>query len=87
MSARPQRKPNQYHLNAQRAAVLLGPVRATLRELEKRVRHYAERMPLEAADEEALRDAHRVLETARRDLEQVWQESARGPRSGEEAGA
>ena len=80
MSNQPPRKPDQYHLNNQQAGALLGPVRATLRELEGRLQHYVDRLPLEAADEEALRAAHGALATACGEVERLWAESGRRAR-------
>jgi hypothetical protein len=81
MSNRPPRKPDQYHLNPQQAGALLGPACATLRELEARLQHYVDRLPLEAADDaEALRAAHGALATARGEVERLW--AARGRRAG-----
>ena len=77
MSNQPPRKPNQYHLNPQQAGALLGPVRATLRELEGRLQHYVDRLPLEAADEEALRAAHGAVAAACGEVERLWAE--KGP--------
>ena len=81
MSERRQYKPDQYHINPQQANALLDPVRATLRELEGRLQHFVGRMPLEPADEAALRNAHQVLATAHRDIERLWQEANQIPRS------
>ena len=80
MSNQPPRKLNQYHLNTQQAGALLGPVRATLRELEGRLQHYVDRLPLEAGDEEALRAAHGALAAARGEVERLWAESGRRAR-------
>ncbi len=77
MSHQPPRKPDQYHLNPQQADALLGPVRATLRELEGRLQHYVDRLSLGAADEEVLRAAHGALATARGEVERLWAESGR----------
>ena len=81
MAERPRPKPNQYHLNTQQADALLGPVRATLCDLEGRLQHYVERLALEATDEEALRAAHRVLAAARLDIDRLWEGSSRGKQS------
>lgn len=61
-------EPPKYHLREQRADALLAPVAAALRELEGRVRHYRDRVPIEPGDEDALRAAERALATARREV-------------------
>ena len=45
---------SKYHLRDQRADALLSPIRATLRELELRTRHYLRRLPLRSPDDEAV---------------------------------
>jgi hypothetical protein len=74
----------KYHLREQEAYALLGPVRAALRELERRTAHYAGRVPLEPPDAAAVLAAQRVLEDARREVERIWLASAPGPEPGVE---
>ena len=64
-----------YHLAEQNAYALLGPVRDTLGELERRARHYAERLAMDDADRETVRAAHRALATARAEVERLCQAS------------
>lgn len=76
----------KYHLGEQHAAALLGPVGATLRELEQRTRHYLERAPLAPGSEEPLRTAHAALTAARREVEMVWRQSVAAPGGAEAKG-
>jgi hypothetical protein len=71
----------KYHVREQRADALLGPVAATLRELERRVDHYLDRLHIEPGDEEMLRAALRALTTAREGVEAQWRTSAQRPQS------
>ena len=66
----------KYHLSEQRAEVLLGPIRATLGELERRTRHYLDRLELSAEDARRLRAAHAALAAARAEVERLAGESA-----------
>jgi hypothetical protein len=61
----------KYHLGEQHASALLGPVADTLRELEHRAGHYAERLSMSEADQEAIRAAHRALAAARAEIEHI----------------
>ena len=67
-----------YHIAEQNAYALLGPVRDTLDELERRTRHYAERLAMDEADRKALRAASRALEAARAEIERLRQSAAAG---------
>lgn len=66
-----------YHLREQQANALLGPVSASLRELERRTQHYTQRLAMEPADREAVHAAHQALAAAREQVERLWQESER----------
>ena len=77
----------KYHLREQEAYALLGPVCATLGELERRTAHYASRVPMEPADVAAVEAARRVLEGVRQEVERIWQGSAPGPEGAGAAGA
>jgi hypothetical protein len=68
-----------YHLSEQEAYALLGPVRDALGELERRTGHYASRLAMEPAGREAVLAAHRVLATARQEIEQLWRVSEPSP--------
>ena len=68
-----------YHLSEQQAGALLGPVCATLRELERRTAHYATRLAMEPADRETVRAAGRALAAAREEVERLWRASEPGP--------
>jgi hypothetical protein len=68
---------SKYHLREQPAYALLSPMRASLRELERRARHYVERVALAPADQEAIRAAHEAITAARAEVERLWQASAR----------
>jgi hypothetical protein len=61
----------RYHLSEQQASALLGPVADAVSELERRTRHYAERMAMSSADHEAVLAAHRVLADARAAIERI----------------
>ena len=63
-----------YHIAEQNAYALLGPVRDTLDELERRARHYAERLAMDETDRETLRAASHALEVARAEIERLRQE-------------
>lgn len=65
----------KYHLRAQHADALLAPIDASLRELERRLRHYLDRVTLAAPDADALTKAHSVLADATREIERVLSES------------
>ena len=64
-----------YHLREQQANAVLGPVCATLREMERRTQHYTQRLAMEPADREAVQAAHQALAAAREQVERLWQES------------
>lgn len=50
-----------YHLSPQSAPVLLGPIEATLAELEARLRQYVDRLPMSDSDRETVAQAHEVM--------------------------
>ena len=60
-----------YHLGEQQAVALLGPVTDTLRELERRAGHYAERLSLSEADQQAILAAQRAIAVARAEVERI----------------
>jgi hypothetical protein len=62
---------SKMHLNEQRATVLLGPVTDAVAELEQRTRHYAERLAMSSADQQAILAANRVLAAARTEIERL----------------
>jgi hypothetical protein len=66
----------KYHLSEQHASVLLGPVADAVAELERRTRHYAERLAMSPADREALLAAGRALATAHEQLARIRQGGA-----------
>jgi hypothetical protein len=61
----------KYHLGEQCASALLGPIADTLRELERRTGHYAERLSTSVEDQEAILAAHRALAAARAEIERI----------------
>lgn len=67
----------KYHLRAQQADALLAPIDATLGELERRTRHYLDRVTLGAQDADALRRAHAALATASQEIARLLEESRR----------
>jgi hypothetical protein len=68
----------RYHLSEQNASALLGPIAATLGELERRAAHYAERLDLPTTDREAILAAHRALAAARAELDRLQASTTRG---------
>lgn len=68
----------KYHLGPHGAVALLGPVGATLRELEVRVAHYRERLKITEADDVALREAHTALAAARDAVERAYTNASTG---------
>ena len=67
---------SKYHIAEQQASVLLGPVVDALRELEGRTEHYAARLHLSDADQEALLAAHQTIVSARAEVERIRAGSA-----------
>lgn len=65
----------KYHLRAQQADALLAPIDASLRELERRLRHYLDRVSLGAPDADALAKAHGVLANASHEIARLLDES------------
>jgi hypothetical protein len=61
----------KYHLGEQQAGALLGPLAEAVRDLERRARHYAERLAMSEADRETVVQAHRALGAARAELERI----------------
>jgi hypothetical protein len=61
----------KYHVREQSARALLPPIAASLRELERRTRHYAQRLNLDPGADEALRAAGDALEKARIEVERL----------------
>jgi hypothetical protein len=66
----------KYHVREQPAYALLGPIRASLLELERRATHYVERVNMEPADAEAVGVAAQAIARAREEVERIWRESA-----------
>jgi hypothetical protein len=66
----------KYHVREQPAYALLGPMRATLLELERRAHHYVARVNMEPADADAVRAAAQAVARAREEVERIWRESA-----------
>ena len=65
----------RYHLGEQQAAVLLGPVADTLRELERRTGHYAARLDMTDADQQAILAAQRAIAAARAEIERIREDT------------
>jgi len=59
---------SKYHLAEQQAAALLRPIADTVRDLERRAGHYADRLHLSDADRATLLAARRVLADAHAEL-------------------
>ena len=69
-----------YHLSPHRPEALLGPVTATLTEIETRLAHYAERVRMTDADRALIQRAHDVIARARAGVIAIDVE-ARSPRA------
>jgi hypothetical protein len=67
---------SKYHLGEQQVSALLGPVADTLRELERRTAHYAARLEMSEADQEAIRAAERAIASARAEIERIRADAA-----------
>ena len=61
----------KYHVKEQSAPVLLAPIRDSLRELERRTRHYAERLNLDPGADASLRAANEAIARARLEVERL----------------
>jgi uncharacterized coiled-coil protein SlyX len=57
----PNPKLSPYHIGEQRGIALLGPVEATLAELEARLAHFVDRINLSDADRSAVAEARSVV--------------------------
>jgi hypothetical protein len=66
-----------YHIREQLAYALLGPMRATLLELERRARTYVNRLAMQPAERDAVEAAQRALATARAEIDKIWRGSDR----------
>ena len=66
----------KYHVREQQAYALLGPLRASLRELEQRARHYVARVNMDDAEADKLRAAGDTIARAREEVDRLWQQSA-----------
>ena len=62
---------SKYHIGEQQATVLLGPVADALLELEGRTEHYAARLHLSDADQQAILAASRAIAAARSEIERL----------------
>ena len=62
---------SKYHIGEQQASVLLGPVSDVLRELERRTGHYAARLHLGDADQQAILAAQRAISAACTEVERI----------------
>lgn len=67
----------KYHVREQQADALLAPINATLGELERRVRHYLDRIALGASDADVLWKAHTALASASQEIARLLDESRR----------
>jgi hypothetical protein len=66
---------SKYHLSEHQATVLLGPIAATLAELERRTDHYAARVAMSEADQQRMLAAGRVLATAQAEIARICHEA------------
>lgn len=71
--------PSKLHFNPQEARALLGPIVASLTELERRAERFGHVAALDEADAAAVAAAHAALVTARNEVQRLW----RGDRMGE----
>ena len=65
----------KYHIKEQEARALLGPIVASLRDLEERALHYTQRLNMEPSELQTVAEAHKALAEARANVERLWQES------------
>jgi hypothetical protein len=65
----------KYHITNQSARVLLHPIAATLGELERRTRHYVERVNLDPGDDVTLIAASEAIARARAEVERLISDS------------
>ncbi|MBX6770222.1 MAG: hypothetical protein IRY83_00695 [Chloroflexi bacterium] len=64
----PARFHTPYHLGPQSAEALLRPIDAALAELESRLAHYVERIPMSEADRDRVARAHELVARCRSGL-------------------
>jgi len=62
---------SKYHVSAHSARVLLQPFAATLGELERRTRHYVERVNLDPGADASLTAASEAIARARAEVERL----------------
>ncbi len=65
----------KYHVREQEAYALLDPIRSSLGELERRTRHYLDRVAMGATDRATIEEAQRALASAHAEVERLWQSS------------
>jgi hypothetical protein len=65
----------KYHIREQEAYALLGPIVASLRELEQRTEHYANRLNMEPRELETVAAAQQAIAEARANVQRLWQDS------------
>lgn len=63
-----------YHLSEHSATVLLDPVRLSLAQLERRLQHYADRIPMGDGDRETINQAKRIVERALHEIQALGKE-------------
>ena len=61
----------KYHVGQQSARALLHPVAATLGELERRTRHYVDRVNLDPGADQSLITAAEAIAKARAEIERL----------------
>lgn len=64
--------PSKLHFNAQEARALLGPIVASLTELERRAERFGHVATLSEADAAAIAAAHAALRAARAEVQRLW---------------
>lgn len=65
----------KYHVREQQAYALLGPINTSLDELERRTRHYLDRITINATDRATMEAARRALAAAHAEVERLWHSS------------
>lgn len=71
-----------YHLADQHAAALLGPVTASLAELEARLAQYAERLHMSEADRLSVAEAYSIVAQAHEKVATLTRAAGRGSSGG-----
>ena len=64
----------KYHVKEQSAPALLAPVRDSLRELERRTKHFTARLSLDPGADKSLNAAHEAIARARQEIDKLMEQ-------------